>query len=100
MEPGETPDDGAIRETLEETGYRIKLASEAFATSYTFRWNAEQYNCTTHWFKAQLLPDPPETVDDADYLLQCQWLQWPTARVLFTNNPAHNEAFAHFLPFN
>ena len=36
IEPGETPESCAIRETLEETGYSIRLTSEGITTGYLF----------------------------------------------------------------
>jgi len=98
VEPGETIEAAAVRETLEETGYKVRLTSNNLPTHYLFRWSARLYQCTTHWFTATLVSETPETVNDADYLLQTRWLPWPRSRSLFDNNPAFNEAFAHYLP--
>ena len=93
IEAGETASEAAIRETFEETGYRVQLTSRGFPTSYHFRWNCQTYDCTTYWFTAELKPTLPAVVDDATYLLKRQWLPWPKSDFLFSNNPAFNEAF-------
>jgi 8-oxo-dGTP pyrophosphatase MutT (NUDIX family) len=100
VEQGETAAEGAIRETMEETGYRVSLTSEAFTNQYLFRWNATIFDCTTHWFSAELADpgSPPAIVDDADYLLQATWLNWPRCRELFLYNRGLREALNHFLP--
>ena len=98
IEKNETIADAAIRETLEETGYRVVLTSNPFPTRYKFRWNAKIYDCTTHWFSADLASSSVQVVDDADYLLRASWLPWPGSDGLFANNPAYNEAFERFLP--
>ena len=99
IEPGETPEEAAIRETLEETGYAVTLTSPVFVNQYLFRWNAKIYNCTTHWYSADLATSqPPELVDDASYLLQAKWLDWPKSRPIFQYNPALTDPVSHFLP--
>ena len=93
IETDETPSSAAIRETLEETGYRVRLTNEGFVTRYEFRWDGELYNCTTHWFNAELASTEKALVNDADYLLNTKWLPWPKSKSLFDNNPAFNQAF-------
>jgi 8-oxo-dGTP pyrophosphatase MutT (NUDIX family) len=99
IEPGETPEEAAVRETLEETGYHVALTSEAFINQYLFRWNAAIYNCTTYWYMAELTSsEAPAIVDDANYLLHARWLDWPRSKPLFQYNPALTDAVNHFLP--
>ncbi|MGB0692041.1 MAG: NUDIX hydrolase [Pseudomonadales bacterium] len=97
VEPGETIAEAAVRETLEETGYRVELTSDGHATRYDFSWNATCYDCTTWWYSARLLSGEPAPVDDADYLLQARWLDWPKCQGLFVNRPAFAGVFSHFL---
>ena len=88
IEDGESPADAATRETLEETGYRVELLPEPQCVSnYIFRWNAEVYACTNHWFAARLTSPDNVIVDDAAYLLGHRWL--PIARIneLFSYHP-------------
>jgi 8-oxo-dGTP pyrophosphatase MutT (NUDIX family) len=96
IEPGESAEDCAIREMLEETGYRVRLTSDVFITRYPFRWNAKLVQCATHWFTAELTSEEQAPVEDAPYNLGSSWLPWPTSRVLFENNPAYNGMLAYF----
>lgn len=98
IEDTESVEAAAVRETLEETGYHVTLTSEAFTSHYPFRWDGDIYDCTTHWFSAELARPEPAPVDDASYLHQARWLPWPGSKLLFANNPAFNEAFERFLP--
>jgi 8-oxo-dGTP pyrophosphatase MutT (NUDIX family) len=75
IESGETPAEAAIRETREESGYRVRLNESSHrVTAYPFEWNGLLYDCTTHWYLASPLPVAPEPVDDADYMLRHLWL--------------------------
>ena len=75
IEEDETPEEAAIRETLEETGYLVALhATARVVTQYLFRWNALTYDCTTYWYAATLANDHVEVVQDAQYLLGHRWL--------------------------
>ena len=96
IETNETPAATAVREALEETGYRVRLTDEGFVTRYEFRWDGELYYCTTHWFNAELTSSEPALVNDAAYLLNNKWLPWPRSKLLFANNPAYNKAFEQF----
>lgn len=96
VEPNETVEDCAVRETLEETGYSVELTRNLFSNQYVFNWNNLDYLCTTHWFECRLLSVIPAEVDDADYLLRAEWLPWPDARALFNYHPSLSEAVALF----
>ena len=88
VEAGETTEDAAIRETLEETGYSVDLwPGSEIITNYLFRWNATIFDCTTHWYRAMLIQTKPAPVNDADYLLGSRWL--PVSRIgeLFAYHP-------------
>lgn len=77
IEPGESPGEAAIRETFEETGYRVGLLPRPpVVARYPFTWMRQQYDVTTHFF-ATTLVDPsalPATVHDAEYLERTHWL--------------------------
>lgn len=88
IEPGESAQDAAIRETLEETGYCIELLAESETiTNYIFRWDAITFDCTTYWYQAKLAQPEAILVNDAEYLLGNAWL--PVARMgeLFSYHP-------------
>ena len=97
LEPGETTEEGAIRETMEETGYRVSLVGQCYTNQYTFRWNGKLFDCTTHWFLADLAEETQQPVDDADYILQSRWLPWPGSRPLFTFNTGLMNAINNLL---
>ena len=98
IEPGETAEEAAVRETLEETGYAVTLTSPVFVNHYLFNWNSKTYECTTHWYRAELISEHQATVDDASYLLRDSWLDWPENRHRFLYNDGLAEAVDHFLP--
>ena len=87
VEPGETPEDCAIRETLEETGYSVRLLSCDYPSTYPFRWNLETYLCQGHWFLAEPSDDLPLPVFDAPYLLQNQWIPLSRVSALLSYHP-------------
>jgi 8-oxo-dGTP pyrophosphatase MutT (NUDIX family) len=70
IEPGESPAQAAVRETFEETGYRIALRPDRVRVlSYPYEWDGCLRQITTHFFAACLL-DPagaPAIVRDAPY---------------------------------
>lgn len=75
IEDGETAIDAAIRETLEETGYHISVASDSGLTRrYDFEWNGEWYDCETLYLKGNLLNLPQKTVNDAPYHRGVEWV--------------------------
>lgn len=98
VEEGETPEDCAVRETLEESGYQVALTSNAFTNNYGFRWNGDTYDCTTHWYMAELTNKTKMAVYDEAFILQSSWLAWPRCRQLFLFNPGIVAALDHWLP--
>lgn len=88
IEPGERPIDAAVRETLEETGYAVVAdpASEV-VTRYEFFWDARQYDCETHWFTGYLAHEVPAVVNDAPYLLGCDWIPLNRLPILLADHP-------------
>lgn len=75
VEPGESALQAAVRETREETGYAVQAdPGSEVVTRYPFRWNARVIQCETHWFTGKLLSEEPAPVDDADFLMGCEWI--------------------------
>ncbi len=77
VENDETPVQAAIRETFEETGYRVDVdANSESVHNYPYVWNGVRYEVTTYLYRAVLV-DPglaPARVNDASYNLGCCWL--------------------------
>jgi tRNA(adenine34) deaminase len=58
IEPGEDARSAALRETLEETGYRVRLLEEhALVARAPFTWAGQPRDVTTHYFRAELIGD-------------------------------------------
>jgi 8-oxo-dGTP pyrophosphatase MutT (NUDIX family) len=77
IKPGESAGAAAERETLEETGYRVALASgHAYVARYPYTWNGTSRSVTTHFFRARLLDDKhgAAAVHDASYHEGVVWL--------------------------
>lgn len=78
LEAGETPAQAVLRETLEETGYRIRLidAPAPFLCEYPFVWNGILFHCRTWFFRGVLEPteQTPAPVNDGDYHYGVRWI--------------------------
>ena len=78
VEEGETPAQTAARETLEETGLRVKVDEASVrVVEYPYRWDGHDVAITTHYFLATLEEPFVETipaVEDASYNLGAEWL--------------------------
>jgi len=78
LEPGESAAQAAVRETLEETGYAVRLqAREPSVAAYPYTWNGQLFSVTTHFFAADLIDPgaPPLAVDDESYLEGTCWVE-------------------------
>ena len=92
METNESPRDAAVRETFEETGYRVRIDDASYLeTRYVFHWNARIFDCKTHWFRGYIDDPDPSPVDDAGYLLQATWLPLTAVNELFSDHPEIRE---------
>ncbi|MEE4301584.1 MAG: NUDIX domain-containing protein [Pseudomonadales bacterium] len=57
VEEGETAPAAAVRETLEETGYRVDvLDAPPVVNAYRFEWNGRLYDCHTCWVPCRVVP--------------------------------------------
>jgi 8-oxo-dGTP pyrophosphatase MutT (NUDIX family) len=101
IEAGEPPTHAARRETLEETGLRVRVHPEVeLVETYPFVWAGVDYDVTTHYFAASLedgfdLIVAP--VIDADYNLGAAWLPVDEALDAMAVHPAIASAVARVL---
>jgi 8-oxo-dGTP pyrophosphatase MutT (NUDIX family) len=75
VEAEESPAEAGERETLEETGYKVKVdpKSELIA-KYDFKWSGTVYACTTYCYRASLASLKTEKPVFAPYQLGAEWL--------------------------
>lgn len=77
IEQGETATEAAVRETLEETGYKIRiLPNLELRRRYDFEWDGKINSCDTLFFVGVLDEDwhEPIPVKDTDYNKGTQWI--------------------------
>lgn len=77
IEGNEIPEQAAVRETLEETGFHITIApQQALIREYDFTWDGTYYRSHTHFFRGELTEDfrQPGKVQDVDYNKGAVWL--------------------------
>ena len=89
IETGEEPEQTAIRETLEETGYTVTISEpRSIRKRYLFEWNGNTNDCDTIFFKGQLVPVPPQEVNDADYHRGVVWIPLTEVETIFSYHAA------------
>jgi tRNA(adenine34) deaminase len=90
IEAGETPEQAVIRETFEETGYRIRLMpNQSLRRRYDFEWDGKVHHCDTLFFIGLLDEDyhEPRPVQDADYNKGASWVPAKEADQVFAYHP-------------
>jgi 8-oxo-dGTP pyrophosphatase MutT (NUDIX family) len=100
VEPGETPAEAAVRETFEETGYRVRLETASPLTRrYPYRWAGRDIDVTTHFFFATLVKPAPESPpgprDSA--LVGVEWVNLPDVPRLFAGEAVLGKILAELL---
>jgi 8-oxo-dGTP pyrophosphatase MutT (NUDIX family) len=63
VEPGEDPQETALREVLEETGYRGEVRAPLGEVSYWFAWEGTRIRKTVHFF---LMDDSGRSPEERD----------------------------------
>ncbi|MDG0814732.1 tRNA adenosine(34) deaminase TadA [Bdellovibrio svalbardensis] len=89
VETGESAAVAAQRETLEETGYKIRVLEETeFRRKYDFPWNGKINHCDTVFFLGVLDEEwhAPSEVQDADYHRGVQWIEGKNVDKVFAYN--------------
>lgn len=98
IEAGETPEEAARRETLEETGLAVRIdPAVRLVDTYPFTWGDEHRLVTTHYYAAAL-ESPFEavipSVKDAEYNLGASWVPLSEALLALNVNPVIGAACA------
>lgn len=101
IEPGESPEETARRETLEETGVHVRVhQDQELVDTYPFVWAGVDYEVTTHYFAASAKGSfdmAIAPVIDADYNLGALWLPTEHALVAMSIHPAIASAVSRLL---
>lgn len=90
IDAGETPEQAAVRETFEETGYKIRLLPNLeLRRRYDFEWNGKINPCDTHFFVGILDEKwhDPRPVQDANYNKGTEWISLSDASKIFNYHP-------------
>lgn len=90
IEPHENAAETAVRETWEETGYKIRLRPGlSYQRNYDFEWNGEVNACKTDFFVGALdeIWAPPGKVDDAAYNQGPRWISVKDIDRVFSYSP-------------
>ncbi len=80
LEAGETPEQAALREVVEETGWRCKTVAPFFDVHYSFRHNGKRVDKTVHWFRMEPVEKTGES--DPDEIIDCRWFPAAEAKDL------------------
>ncbi|MEZ0390691.1 MAG: NUDIX domain-containing protein [Pseudobdellovibrionaceae bacterium] len=97
IEPEETEIKCGERETLEETGYRVRLEKDSRLTkAYPFFWNGKNYDCITHFYRGHLdeVFHVPLPVSDQDYNKGPVWIPTGKIHALFEYSKEIHDAVA------
>lgn len=90
IEHGETPAESAVRECMEETGYKIRIFEEtSFERTYDFFWNGKMNPCKTLFYLGVLDQEwnPPHKIQDADYHKGVEWMDIKMIPQIFNYHP-------------
>lgn len=87
--PDETAPEAGERETLEETGYQVRVeVSKNVDKEYIFHWNGQDYMSLTVFYRAHLINpfQSPKRVEDAPYNKGVHWLPLGRVKDVFSYN--------------
>jgi 8-oxo-dGTP pyrophosphatase MutT (NUDIX family) len=103
IEPHETAPETAVRETYEETGYKVDVDPlSAHAEDYHFLWDGRSYECTTIFYRGHLAEEfhPPRPIKDADYNKGAFWLPVAEVNKIFSYHASIQAAVNYILQFS
>jgi 8-oxo-dGTP pyrophosphatase MutT (NUDIX family) len=80
LEAGETPEQAALREVVEETGWNCRVTAPLMDVRYNFKHNGRRVEKTVHWFRME--PVGKVGASDPDEVIDCRWFPAAEARDL------------------
>lgn len=96
IEKDETLVEAAKRETLEETGYDVKIHEKTLHTiQYLFKWDGKTRDCTTHFFRADLISEVQRQFTPEEYQTGVIWLPVKEIKKTFSYHDEIREAMLH-----
>lgn len=89
VDPGETIQETAVREVLEETGYKTRVVSELGTHEYDFEQNGQEYHKTVTYFKLELIDEsaPQQNLQEGEDF-EVMWVSPEEAISLLTYDDA------------
>ena len=83
LEPGETPQDAALREVLEETGYPCRIKEKLLMAHYSFSRSGFAVEKDVQWYLMEKAGNPgmPLTPDE---IFEIRWCRLDEARKLLS----------------
>ena len=95
-EPGESPEDAAVREVLEETGYHVKVRAPLGEVSYEFDDDGKRYRKTVYYYLLELVdenetPEPNREEHENDEGIENLWLSIEDARKSLTHEDSRQK---------
>ncbi|MBL8024567.1 MAG: NUDIX hydrolase [Elusimicrobia bacterium] len=82
LEKGETAETAALREVLEETGWRCRILGPLMDVEYPFTRKGKVVMKTVHWFRMEALDRTGEW--DPEEVIDCRWSSLFEAKSLVT----------------
>ncbi len=85
IDPGETPEEAALREVREESGIQARITRKLSETSYRFIENGLTHHKTVQWFLMEALSD--QVVLETELFNDSAWISEPEInRLTYTND--------------
>lgn len=87
IEEGESPEETAVREVLEETGYKVEIVSKVDDTTYEFGEDGQHFRKTVSFFLMRLIDDEnlaPNFQEGEEF--ENLWLTTKEAKVKLTHD--------------
>ena len=103
IEAGESPAQSAVRETLEETGYKIRIDEKSeLIKKYQFHWDGTDYDVVTYFYRGYLDEafHEPGTIIDVPYNKGAVWLPVEEIDSIFSYTNEIRDAVNQLLQFS